>query len=280
MARVGEAETKNYLLGRGIAYFGDSLDSAGRPKFYRDLGNAETVTLTVETEELEHFSNRSGLKVLDASVVLQQQVGVSLTLTELGEDNVGLFLAGDVVSVVQSTAGVVGDVNLIMGTPSGGRWYDLYVTAAPTTYPDPVGARAYSITAVVVTSADGMTTYTLGTDYEVDAVQGRIFIVHADDSGTIPDGVDIDVDFTFATITIKEVQGLKKASITGALKFISENAQNASKEREYQFHDVTLRAEGDLALLSDEFGTIQLTGKAKANATVDPDSPTVTIRQF
>ncbi len=238
------------------------------------------MTVTVETEELEHFSNRAGLKVLDASVVLQQQVSVALTLTELNKDNVGLFMAGDVLNVAQTTAGVVGDVNLITGTPAGGKWYDLYTTAAPTTYPDPVGARAYRLTAVVVTSADGMTTYVIDVDYKMDLEQGRIFIIHVDDSGTIPDATDIDVDFTYATVTIREVQSLKKSTVKGALKFISVNANNSSKEREYQFHDVTLRAEGDLALLSDEFATLQLTGKAKANSTVDADSPTLTIREL
>lgn len=280
MARVGEADTTSYLLGRGIAYFGDELDSDGRPKAYRDLGNAEAVVVTVETEELEHFSNRAGLKVLDANVVLQQQIAIALTLTQLDKDNVGLFMAGDVVEVSQTSTPVVGTANLISSTPAGGKWYDLFQTASPAEYPEVGGVRAYRLTGFILAGSGGTPVYVLGTDYEVDLEQGRVFLIHADDSGTVPDATNLDVDFTYATLTIDEIQGLKKSTVKGALKFISINAQNSSKEREYQFHDVTLRAEGDLALLGDEFATLQLNGKAKANAAVDPDSPTCTVREI
>jgi hypothetical protein len=39
-----------------------------------------------------------------------------------------------------------------------------------------------------------------------------------------------------------------------------------------------LKAEGDFALIADEFTTMQLTGTAETNADADADSPTLTIR--
>jgi hypothetical protein len=64
----------------------------------------------------------------------------------------------------------------------------------------------------------------------------------------------------------------------GALKFISQNPANNDESTEYQFHQVSLKAEGDFAQISDEFSQMQLTGTAERNTTADADSPTLTIR--
>lgn len=278
MARNGIPDARDYLLGRGALYFSDNLDADGRPKDFRHLGNAEAFTVNVETENLEHFSTLEGLKVRDRNVVLSQALGLSTQLAEIDVDNLRLFLAGEKVSTAVTGASITGDKNLIV---SGlGKWYDLYDVAAPSTYP-PVAAdaadRAYRLTSVVVTSDDGMTTYVLGTDYDLDTELGRIFIRTG---GSIGATETLDVDFDYATLTIDEVRGLKQAALTGVLKFVSKNANDGGKETEYQFHAVTLRAEGDFALIGDEFATLSLTGECGENKVAYPDSPTVTVRRL
>jgi len=282
MARNGIPDARDYLLGRGALYFSDDLDTDGRPKNFRHLGNAEAFTVNVETENLEHFSTLEGLKKRDRNVILSQALGVSMELAEIDVENLRLFLAGENTQTAVTGASVDatpgGNPNLIV---SGlGRWYDLYDNASPSTYP-PVAAdsaeRVYRLTSVVVKDATDTTTYVEGTDYDLDAELGRIFIR---EGGSIGATDSLLVDFDFATLTIDEVRGLKQASLTGVLKFVSINANDASKEIEYQFHSVSLRAEGDFALIGDEFATLSLTGEAGENATAYPDSPTVTIRRL
>jgi len=76
MARLGKPEPKDYLLGRGSLYFSDNLDASGQPKDFRHLGNAAAFTVTIESEDFEHFSTLKGLKTVDRSIVLSQAAGV------------------------------------------------------------------------------------------------------------------------------------------------------------------------------------------------------------
>ena len=69
-------------------------------------------------------------------------------------------------------------------------------------------------------------------------------------------------------------------SFGGVLKFISRNA-NASgqgSETEYTFWQVSLTADGDFALIGDEWATLNVAGVAEQNSTISAASPTCTIR--
>lgn len=90
----------NYTLGRGIVYF-DKLESTVY-QGERDLGNANSVTVNVAIDTLDHFSNRSGLKAKDKKVVLQITPTISFTLDEINYDNVQLVFMADRTDVSQT----------------------------------------------------------------------------------------------------------------------------------------------------------------------------------
>jgi len=281
MARLGTPDPRDYLLGRGELYFSDDLDANGAPKGFRHLGNTEALTVNVESEELEHFSTLLGLKTVDRSVVISQSMGVGFQLAEIDSDNLKLFLAGERASnavVGASIATAAGDDNVVVAGLD--KWYDLYDVQNPSAYPPVPGdnaERVYKISAVSVLDTTKVTTYVEGTDYEVDYDMGRIKPLS---TGSIGATDALCVDFTYASYTIEEVRGLKTAKLNGVLKFVSINANDDDKKREYQFHSVTLRAEGDFGLIGDEFATLNVQGKAGQNATVSPDSPTLTVREI
>jgi hypothetical protein len=278
MAQNGVPTSLDYLLGRGELFFSDTLDADGRPKGFRSLGNAEAFTVTVEAETLEHFSSLEGLKVKDREVVLSQAMNLAFQLTEIDVDNLTMFLSGTDASVAQTGATITagaGDDNI--QSAQQGQWFDLYDVQAPAAYPPTSGNRVYRISAVTVKDTTATTTYTEGTDYKVDDEMGRIFIIAG---GGISNGDDLCVTFTYATLTISEIRAMTKAKFSGVLKFVSRNANKSGNgsEVEYQFHQVSLTADGDFPLIGDEWATLNIAGVAEQNATVDADSPTCTIR--
>jgi len=278
MARSGIASPLDYLLGRGELYFTTDLDAAGRPKGFKSLGNAEAFTVTVESEVLEHFSSLSGLKVKDRETVLSQAMNLSFQLAEIDSANLAKFVSGSAVVVTQTGATITptsGQDNL--KNVMQGEWFDLYDIAAPTEYPPIGAARTYRISAVTVKDTTDVTTYVLDTDYKVDLELGRIFIIVG---GAITDLDELLVSFTFATLNAKtEIRGLTTSKLEGALKFISRNANKATEsEWEYNFHQVSLTADGDFGLISDEFATLNLKGSAEKNEVVGGSgSPYVTV---
>lgn len=275
MPSTGLSNPLDYLLGRGRLYFA-SVDANGFPKEWRDLGNCPDFTVTVESENLEHQSSRQGLKTTDRDVIISQSMSLAFSLEELNLDNLALFLAGTTTTRAQANTPIVGTNNVVVS--GKGRWYDLYDVAAPASYPPPNTAnRVYKIANVTVSAGGGGAAFVEGTDYTVDHNMGRIFIPVGSSIGATD---SLDVDFTPASMTIEEVQTLKTTKLTGALKFISVNPNNGDAEREYQFHAVTLRADGDLALIGDEFAQMPFSGSAEAREAVDPDNPTCRIIDF
>lgn len=278
MAQKGVPSAQDYLLGRGELYFATSLDVDGRPKNFRSLGNAEAFTLTVASEKLEHFSTLEGLKVKDREVVLSQAMNLSFQLTEIDTDNLTAFLSGDSADVTQTGATILFAAAAGNIVVSGlGRWYDFYDVAAPAAYPPTSGNRVYRISAVTVKDATQVTTYVEDTDYILDYEMGRIFIV---DGGAIGATDTLDVEFTYASLTISEVHAMTTAKLSGVLKFVSRNANKSGNgsEVEYTFWSVTLTADGDLALIGDEWATLNIAGVAEQNKVISPSSPTCTIR--
>jgi len=286
MARKGIPDPRDYLLGRGELFFGDDLDADGRAKNMRTLGHAEAFTVTVEAETLEHFSKLNGLSVKDREVVLQQNINFTAELSEIDVDNLALLMSGtssDTAVIGASVAPVAGNDNVIVSATNGlGKWYLLYDVAAPSTYP-PVAAdnanRVYRISLVSVKNSAGTVTYIEGTDYTVDYELGRIRI---EEDGSITNGSSLLVAFTYASLTLSEIRALSLARIAGQMMFISRNANQTGNgsQMEYMFHSVTLSAEGDFALVGEEFATLSLSGSAETNEKASPNSPTLTIRRL
>lgn len=271
---TGRANTADYNLGRGRVYFAPLLAS-GMPGAYRDLGNAPEFNINVEVETLEHQSSRQGLRVTDKEIVISQKVNLSLQLDEINFENVALFFSGTTEDDVTNVA-VAGFTKYTMiENVEKGRWYDIVNSS---------DARAYDIDASNLTLEEGTTTLTKGStgtaDVEVDEVMGRLFFRPESANLTYSGTEDIDVTLAAdsGAKSIDEVKALTQTSVSGALKFLSENPANNDFMYEYQFHQVSLKAEGDFGLISDDITTMGFTGVAEQNASADADSPTLTIR--
>ncbi len=274
----GLADPGDYVIGRGKVYFA-SVDTNGYPLEYRDLGNCPDFKITVASTKVEHQSSRSGLKTTDKEIVVQQTVSFSFALDEINFDNLALFMSGTVATDrSQANTAVVGVNNVWLS--GKGRWYDLFnvadLTAAYPPASDPFAKRIYNVNTGVTPTVKvhgAGSNLTVNTDYTFDFEQGRIFIPT---TSSVTGTEKLDVSFTPVTSTVEEVRSLTRSSVQGALRFEQINPVD-SETTIYQFHGVTLAADGDFSLIGDDFSKIGFTGKAEAREAISPNSPTLTI---
>ena len=269
---TGLPNTDDYNLGRGKVFFA-SL-TAGIPGAYRDLGNAPEFNISIESETLEHQSSREGLKTTDKEVVISQKMTLSLTLDEINFENLAALFSGATASHTNVAVAGFSKYEMV-GAVELGRWYDIVNSS---------NERAYDLTEtgdLVLNNGDDDTLLVEDTDYTADLVMGRVFLLSTATNISAGEALDVTLTADAApTASIDEVRALTQTSVTGALKFIAENPAASDHQTEFQFHQVSLKAEGDFGLISDEFSTMQFTAVAERNELADSLSPTLTVRTF
>ena len=271
---TGLANTNHYVLGRGVLYFAPLDATTGKPGAWRDLGNAPELTITTETESLDHFSSRDGLRTLDKSVVLSTGMTVSFALEEMNDQNLALGVLGAIAAFTNSAIAGFAEFTMVAAADVVlGRWYDIV---------NSTGVRAYDVEAANVTLKNATTTTTLvnGTDYDLDLVNGRVFLRTTATNISTGVGLRCLLAADAGAKVVQEVRGLQNSGAVGALKFIEKNPANSDKQREWQFHQVTLKPAGDLSLIGDDWSQIAFEASAEKNNTGFSTSPTLTIRSL
>lgn len=279
----GKPNPDHYLLGGGALYV-YALDANGAfPTYGEHVGTVDEMSLSVETETVEHKSALSGLRVTDKECPSETKVSGQLSLSQIDAANLSRFLFGeyaeDHANDIQSSA-VTGSANVTVYKQ--GAWYDLYAAADGLTSvnQDSSGERIYDLGAASVTITGSVE----GTDFEVDYVLGRIFIVDGGNLGaaatlTVPVTIDVDIAINAgADAQVEEVRALTQTSQEVCLKFVSIDGCSGEKT-EYQIHKCNFIPNGDMPLIGDEFATMGFSFTVSSNPTADPDSPYVTVRK-
>ena len=223
-------ETTDYTLGKGKVIFQAGTISIGN---YRDLGNAPVFNISVETENLPHFSSRTGTKTKDKDIITQIGAKGTLTLDDVNVNNLKEWLFGTTIAeTVQSIDPAVAS-NL---TASLDKW---------------VVIGKYNITGLVVKDVTDAITYVLDTDYEVDTKAGLLRVLS---SGSIGD-TDV-LHLTYATPALNSylINGLKSSSAKGHIYFVGDPP--TGKIQDVKGY-VSLKPTGDLALIGEEWQNIQ-----------------------
>jgi len=113
---------ENYTVPGGVKLFFD--DGTGE----RDLGNITELDIETSTEELDHYSNRSGKRMKDKIIVLEEKLNIKFKFDEPVIENLRYyFKGGDIENVGAGTANKT-DLKLILtGTlfQSVGQYYGL-----------------------------------------------------------------------------------------------------------------------------------------------------------
>lgn len=222
-----------YLITRGRVYF-DPYDANEQLTGEIDLGNCPGVSLSISTEKKDHYSSTTGLRQKDKTWNLQVDRTGTLRCDNFSPSNAALWLSGVSEKKAQTDTPVAGEVRSVVP----GRQYQLGATAA-----NPLGVR--NVSAATIKSADGLTDYTAGTDYNVDLATGRVQIIAG---GGIPAG-NVQFGYTPVPATFESVKSGAKAELTGALRIVSDNPDAAN--RDWYLPKVTLTPNGDLSLIAE-----------------------------
>jgi len=214
-------------LGKGTLLF--KLDDEPGQAGYFELGNCPEFKISMETEKLEHISSEEGIKKKDAEIVTQQKCKGSFTLDASKIENLRLFAMALQVNSATQTAGIAQTLDIIAALD---KW---------------IKTGKMNLSNVVVKNSAETVTYNLGTDYEINLVQGRLKALSL---GAITDAQSLKVLCDYAQTIIKDVIGATKSSLKGFIQFYGNPAYGRIQDLEGY---VSLTPNGDLAFIGDDF---------------------------
>lgn len=207
------------------------------------LGDADDVTIEPTVEETQRFSNEGGVRQLAKTVITQVDALLSMTLVQLSDTNRALSLLGLLEYHTQTT--VTAHAIDLTAVDHADKIYPL---------------EHIDVTNVVVTDGAELVTYTLNTDYRLDAKAGFIQLIN------MPVGADGDLHIEYDAPTIDATDKLAKIGIAsktenrGAL--IIRGTNEVGPKVMVQLHDVQIRPSAQRNYIAEtDFDTIEVEGQ-------------------
>lgn len=253
----------NYVVGRGKVYFDRFKDGSNTKTGEMYFGNTPEFTISTDSETLDHYSSDHGMRVMDASVLLEASQGGTFTTDNINADNLALWFLGDVDTTAQTQ---VTGAKEIFNPVNRGRYLQLGTSDV-----NPTGVR--NIDNFEMVKADASVSISLGSgdigsivgttavpaagNYEIDLATGRVYI--EPDAPDLAGNVQIVVQYDVAAQSRTLVIG-KSNMVYGALRMISDNPVGLNKN--YYFPKVSLAPDGDYALKGDDWQVMSFTYKA------------------
>jgi len=221
---------------------------AGAAAGLMDIGDASKLDLAVKEDKKKQMDSGKLGGGVRATVSRITEVTLSMTLNDLNKTNVARALFGAEAAV------------------TGASVLDEVVTAykgalVPLVHLNP--------TAVTVTSADAVTTYSGVTDYEVRP--GGIYILP---TGAIADAASLKVDYTYAAYD--KVEAMTTGAIILELHFEGLNEANSGKPVVVDIYRAQLSPTKALSLLGDKFADLAV----DAEVLIDTSKVGVGISQY
>ena len=248
---MAQIPSENLTIGKGQVFLAQhaSLEPTTPAVGYRDVGNCPGVSLTVNSETLQHYSSRGGIRVKDDETIIEVSRTGVLRIDDMGVDNIAMFFFGNAqvlnVAAQTSLTEVIAGANV-----QKGRSFQLGVDLSTR----PTGYRSVSIDSVALTGAPG-TTYP-ATDagvvnWELDAARGFLTIGKA---SNIADGAGLTVTYDVAAHRRQMIlSGNTEKAFS--MQFHAYNPKGALID--YYFPFVKIRPNGDLQLISEEYMEVE-----------------------
>lgn len=252
----------NYTVGRGRLFLDIFKPGTNQGMGERYLGNTPSFGPSNETEMLDHYSSEEGIRLKDASVMLQVDQNGSFTCDHISPENLALFFLG----VSGSQLVLASTLNIdVFESFSKGRHFQLGasdVTPDGLNHLDNIVVGYAPLNAVVpntgaLSSIGSVTVIPAAGNYEADLRRGRVYI--EPDAPDIPSGTKLVVGYDVKGQNRKTVIG-KNQTIYGSLRFISENP--VGKNRNYFYPKVAISPDGEYELKGDEWQVIGFTYQA------------------
>lgn len=235
----------NYTLGRGRVYFGRFPNGSTTPDGFRYIGNTPELSLTIESEELDHYSSDEGIREKDDSVPLEVNRTGSLITDNISPENVALFFFGENSTLTQAV--VASQTETITGIKVG-HSYLLGQSVS-----NPTGYRGIDQTGFAVAVNGGGASLVADTDYEMDFDNGLITFLE----GSAHAVADADIDVTYAVAGSSRDRVISGSSpVEGAMLYVTKNPKGEDSTFYMPYCKIT--PNGDYALKGDEWQQIPM----------------------
>jgi hypothetical protein len=246
----------NPLLGRGMLFL-DNLSSIS-PTLVRTgqqaIGNVTSFQIENKVEIKEKYESMDPASSLYARGVTRQTVSLKITGDEYTLDNLARALLGNVVTDTGAGATITGETI----TPAGGsvlnRYYDL---------------ANRNITTFTSLTQEPSTVLTLGTDYTVDLLRGRIYLLPT--STVITPGSVLEASYVYGAYTYNSINVASQGTVEAYVRFLGNPIKGPTYEAE--FWHVSFTPSGELGFIADDFGNWTLEGEVIADSVGHPSEP-------
>ncbi len=252
----GQHSVDSYQLGRGILKAA-LLDDDGKPMNYVDLGNIPDLTASVESEKLDHFTSRGGLRKIDKSVILSVTSSLSFSMEDITFENLGMFFSGSSAEYTNPAIAGIADAQFV----EDGNVLVQTTYVLRTSEGEPIFGITATNSIVVESTGSTPVILTEDVDYTLNSVAGEIFLNETDlvlsiiDAG---DGLQLSLTADPLATTVDELSILSETEVNVALRFNLEDADTGEMVI-YDFYNTTLSANGDYTLIAEEWSTLPMT---------------------
>jgi hypothetical protein len=253
------ANGENVKLGKGSLFLAP-LNADGSHRGFERVGNVSSMSLNSETQQAEIFSSTQAAAPLLKRNTTRTAYGLSATCNEFTIENLRKWLQGETASKVQAALAAQ---TFTQENVRAGALVD-------------TGKRR--LTAVTL-FRDGTIELVENVDYIASHEFGAYQLIKPADGGAVIDGDDVTVQFDQPALTITQVRIAKQAAPECALLFLSDdaNTDGAAHHDRLECWKVSLAPEGELNLISDEYGSFQLTMAVQDDSSNHPADPYGTL---
>lgn len=248
MTPTVENPSSALALGKGELYFAPFKAGTQNPNGERFLGNCPEFALSQDDERLSHYSSTRGIRKKDEDIPVEQTYSGTVNCDQIVKENLAIFLLGS--ASVLTEAGAVGEEDTFEAVAQG-NYYQLGTSATA-----PSGVRKVTNVVVKDDTTPTPVTFTVNTDYTVDADLGRIYVVPG---GNIADDTNLVITYDI-TAHSRDVVVSSADQVEGALRFISYNPKG--QKLDYFFPWVKWSPNGDFNIITDEWQSIPLSIEA------------------
>lgn len=234
----------NVTFGRGKVMFAPFTTTAA-PTQYFHFGNCDTFSIGVAPETVDMTNFMTETSAPYKSVVKKINIPIKVSGFEFSSFNNKINFMGDATTYTQAAATITGET-LASAAITGLKGSFFRTTKR-------------SISGPILTQ--GATTLVSGTDYTLeDTSAGVVKILST--GATVTDGTSLLLTYAHAALTganvLTVVRGAVDTSVEGRLLFLPDNT--TGPDNEVLVWNATLRPDGDVGFIGDDFLKWNLTG--------------------
>jgi hypothetical protein len=221
-----------------------------------NLGEVKELALEPTSEFLEHYSTRTGRRVLDKKILLQQKFDVRIGLEAANEKNASIFFQAEPEALTNPAIAGFSEYAWIAAVELGHHYQLVNAAGVP--------VRGAALADLTLEKSGGPDVALVeGTDFTFDSASGMVFFKTTAVNIADGDTVDATLAAEATANSTRRIPVQTRDQVTVALKFIGVDGDSGRKYELY-VPKITLAASGAFGLVTNnEWTQMQLTGAAE-----------------